>query len=379
MAQRLLAKRGLPSSSCFCDSDQRRNGARAESKILSVYVRDRRFVMRMQFTMIGLIGLASAGLASIGTMATAMGEEAGVASVDPYAARKVFYEELWQSKIAAALQYVDGAVVSVDVKISPEVSRTVVTKEYGSNPVAEIESTEVAEKAEQEAGSSGDGKRSTTSESSFTKRLVSESQTTRNVAGLTPESVSVTVSVPRHYYATVLARRQQMTDGRSVESNRQEELMAIEQEVTTQTGELVRTLLPRGKSEDTRVRVISFDAIDRAVEAAPRVERAAKLKHPKILTVVFGEEVAGKQDGIRQASATDDETFRMAALVKGVDAYGDLQIESHQIMKNGSEEWRRDMSGKVRAEIVRQHGGEVSASEVADLRLKTMRVRVGVK
>ena len=152
----------------------------------------------------------------------------------------------------------------------------------------------------------------------------------------------------------------------------------IEREVSTQIEETVGTLLPRGKAEDARVRVVSFDAIAQAVEAAPRLERAAKVKHPEVITVVFGggDVQEEKPEEVRQASATGEDTFRMAALVKGAGADGELQIEGHQVMKNGEEEWRRDMSGKVRAEVVRRHGGQVPANEVADLRLRTLCVRV---
>ena len=117
---------------------------------------------------------------------------------------------MWKSKIAAALQYVDGAVVCVDVKISPQVARTIVAKEYGAEPVAEIKTTKMTDQAEEESGSRGDGKKSTTSESRYTKNLVSESQVTTEIAGLTPEAVSVTVSVPRRYYASIWASRQPM-------------------------------------------------------------------------------------------------------------------------------------------------------------------------
>ena len=71
--------------------------------------------------------------------ANVRGEESSVVQSDPYAARKVFYEQQWQSKIEAALKFVDRVVVRVNVDLKPETGRTVTTKEYLPRPMIETE------------------------------------------------------------------------------------------------------------------------------------------------------------------------------------------------------------------------------------------------
>jgi hypothetical protein len=312
--------------------------------------------------------------------AHAVGDEAAVPNVDPYAARKVFYEELWRSKIAAALQYVEGAVVCVDVKIAPQVSRTMVATEYGSKPVTESESSKSADEIEQMVGGGSEGKKSTSSETIYTKNLVSESQVTTEIAGLTPESVSVAVSVPRSYYANVLANRQRAGEIAGEEGERSQQLLAIEQEVSAQIEEAVTGLLPRDQGDDDRVRVTSFDVIARAIEAASRIERAAELKHPDVVTVVFDAEDARASGrfALRASSLPGShDGFRLAAQVIGVAPNGNLQVESHRTIRIGEEEIRQDLTGEISSKAVRRNGDEVSAIEIAELRLREFRVTAG--
>lgn len=206
--------------------------------------------------------------------------EEDVATKDPYAARKVFYEAQWQEKVEQILHYIDGVVVSVNVELSPEIEKRIVTEEY-QNPVPSSErskrvvvknqpATAVAQ-VSQGPGRSTTGASTTEQEEEIeTESAIPRTETEIVHVGLIPKRVSVSIAVPRSFAKTIAAR--QRDEGATAESaGAKRDALGAHEEVLLHTIEnAVNVLLPRGELGDdeySRVEVHFFD--DKLGEVSP--------------------------------------------------------------------------------------------------------------
>lgn len=219
--------------------------------------------------------LAAAVWALVISAPNALAADANPAE-DPYASRKVFYEEHWRTKIVAALGFVRGAVVQVNVDLSTELQRTEEVERF-AEPAAVQRTTKLTRKSTAKETLrvvaetppkrflSDDPSAPTeeVTEESDIRSVIPRSKLTTTHAGLVPNSVSVSVSVPSSYYEAVLRRRLADTETKPGAANRADELAKIEDEVQSKVRETVAWLLPREPlgEESPRVKVVSFDVV----------------------------------------------------------------------------------------------------------------------
>ena len=184
---------------------------------------------------------------------------------DPYAVRKVFYERHWQQKITSALRYVDGAVVCVNVQLTPEIQTVVKRENFGDRPVAEFQ-IKRAEEVEsdshqtsvQGAGRTGDSPQSRTLEEQISKMAIGKTNTVSTVAGLIPTRVSVTVSIPRSYIRDVWSTRYGNTVSQQ-RSDKEGQLVKIQGTIRHMIRQTVMALVPSDPEGD--VEVLIFDDV----------------------------------------------------------------------------------------------------------------------
>jgi hypothetical protein len=322
-----------------------------------------------------LIGLLSA--------ADVRGEESSVVQSDPYAARKVFYEQHWQWKIEGALKFVDGVVVRVNVDLKPETGRTVTTKEYLPRPMIETE-VQSEQKHHTQVASSEDSKNASAQHAfpddavkseSYVKNIFSENQVETRTAGLVPNYVSVSVSVPKSYYAAVWAQSHQpaSSDDMTLEV-KQATLHNIENGICAKIESTVRALLPRESSQDM-VCVTSFDDIaDAKVQSSGQAKQQAIRQHDVVTVTFEPHDLAGATaffDRQSTSDTSDDATVRIPVAVVDVCPNGNLVVESQRTTKiDDVTKWRK-LTGVIRPDSIDPESRSVSASQVADLRLES--------
>jgi flagellar M-ring protein FliF len=196
-----------------------------------------------------------------------------VARDDPYASRKVFYEEHWQRKIDRVLHYIDGVVVSVNVELSPQVDKRVTAVEFKVPvPITENQKTIVAKNIPaavrsgmpaQSAGQFSEGDAVTSQQQeSETTYAVPKTQTVSTEVGLIPTDVYVCVAIPRSFVAAISS---QGLDGqpKPISSALDRNAMrVVETDLANKIEDAVNVLLPRrklGEDEYSRVEIHFFD------------------------------------------------------------------------------------------------------------------------
>ena len=314
--------------------------------------------------------------------ANVRGAENSVVQSDPYAARKVFYEQQWQSKIEAALKFVDGAVVRVNVDLKPEAGRTVTTKEYLPQPMVETK-VQSEQKHHTQVASSEDSKNASAQHAvpddsvkseSYVKNIFSENQVVTSSAGLVPNYVSVSVSVPKSYYAAVWTQSHPSAspDDMSPEV-REATLHDIENGICAKIESTVRALLPRESSQDM-VCVTSFDDIaDAKVQSIGQAKQQPIRKNDWVTVTFAPHDIAGAAAFFDRQSTSDnsDATARIPVAVVDVRPNGDLVVEGGRMIKTDNVIIWRKMTGVICPDSICLESRTVSASHVADLRLES--------
>lgn len=222
-----------------------------------------------------------------------MRAEENISHVDPYAARKVFYEERWQEKIEATLRYVKGAVVRVNVELTPEIERSVKTEVLEGEPVPEfvLRKTSKSSAGPFSTGpQKNPGETGTESiEEAHTRHFLPRKHVEETFAGLLPKQVSVAVIFPASYTEAIWNRR----NGRLPKEFRsradREELDCVEQEIKQRISETVAALLPKHFGTDTfcGVRVMSFEDLNTSAAEASTAGARPTLKVNDHVTITF--------------------------------------------------------------------------------------------
>lgn len=295
---------------------------------------------------------------------------------DPYAARKLFYEDHWQRKIERALSYIPGAVVSVEVQLSREVERYTTREEFVGPAGTEVESSvnvtkrsPAAEKPQVQA-SEGPGFKV----SANTRSVAEESRTEESLqnkipmsvtevihAGLTPESVRVSVVAPRSYAAAIQSR-EQSAGGAWTADDRQVSLHFIEEDAELQIKKIVTPLLPQRDSADDSSRVTVVFVDDTASAPQPMVAESGFLKVGDKVFVVTDEDLApaGRTPGRR--------VERHPAQVVEVRENGALLIRTPTPAVVDGQSTMVEVTGVVQASQV-QRDGSVPSQHVANLKI----------
>jgi len=203
---------------------------------------------------------------------------------DPYYARKQLYEQQLRGAVTEALVYVPGAVVQVSAELDRDVMHREEQVDYDPKAVAFEQSTRTKSErsenttpggrpgvaAQAAQGPSGGAAtvgpvttdRRTSNETEDldeqTRNLVSHTKVEREVHGLTPKRVRVTVVVPTSYYAQVWRERNGSGEPQG------NELAQIEEDVRKKIEATVVALLPspeKGEDPYPQVTVNSFQSL----------------------------------------------------------------------------------------------------------------------
>jgi len=186
-----------------------------------------------------------------------------------YANHKLKYERDWQRKIADQLKMIAGAVVNVNVEMSPEILDRSQSVKIDPKPVTVTsqeftkESTTTAPGTDGRPGAvpngvespgnraiavsqpTGTGNESTTSESrSQVQNLPGQEQLYKELAPLVPKKVTAAIDLPWSYYVKVWRERNPPPAGQPPKQPDPLELARIETETKELVKEKVRNLLP---------------------------------------------------------------------------------------------------------------------------------------
>lgn len=181
---------------------------------------------------------------------------------------KQHLEEHWQEKIERAVSFVTGAVVTVDVTVSPEISYREHSITYDDRPIiAETESKNTSrESGENRPGVVGNSSRSA-EEAPYEREEMSEEsvvnvtpsiERTIERAPFVPERVRVLISAPRSYLRRLLAVRR---DG---QEQGEDGVERLEAEVTAEIETIGVALIPpppQGEDAYPNVRVVWYDDV----------------------------------------------------------------------------------------------------------------------
>ncbi len=148
---------------------------------------------------------------------------AGNAIDDPYLARKREYQKQFIDQVLNALSHVPGVSVSVNVELSKELRKSVISDKVDPKQTAPIQSREISSTSSQTTSSpagrpgvaaqganapaalaQGPGNESTEERTETdTTNLPSKEQSRVDLVGLTPERVTVAIGVPMKYMVDV--------------------------------------------------------------------------------------------------------------------------------------------------------------------------------
>ncbi len=190
----------------------------------------------------------------------------GIATDDPYAARKYMYEETWKNQILTALSRVPGVTVAVNVDLDPK--RLHRQREIKNDPkTVPVQTTDKTRSTVQQgakpAGRPGYQANtpmalsSTTSKGSHQEEEESEQTAVNAVSGstieienqgLTPQRVAVSIGVPTSYFEKVWFERNRPDPNAQPQATpktpTQADLDQIQQEETANIQKHVAALLP---------------------------------------------------------------------------------------------------------------------------------------
>ncbi|WP_161603304.1 hypothetical protein [Blastopirellula marina] len=218
---------------------------------------------------------------------------------DAYAARKQFFENSWQDKIAAALNYIDGVNVTVNVELDPKMNQREERLEHGARPIALLTSAQKrteSSKVPKEGGRPGLAAQAPNQQAELTTAPARESsmeessEETASVtdktlmlsetASLTPQQVRVVVTVPQDYYAGIWNKQNPPALGAQPTTPDAGVLKKIEEEVKKSIESQVVTLLPPqppGDDPYPQVHVTSVTRTDQPTLAEPALADTAIL------------------------------------------------------------------------------------------------------
>ncbi len=186
-----------------------------------------------------------------------------------YANHKLKYERDWQRKIADQLKMIAGAVVNVNVEMSPEILDRSQSVKIDPKPVTVTSQEFTKESTTAAPGTAGrpgavpngvespgnraiavsqptsTGPESTTSESrSQVQNLPGQEQLYKELAPLVPKKVTAAIDLPWSYYVKVWRERNPTPAGQPPKQPDPLELARIETETKELVKEKVRNLLP---------------------------------------------------------------------------------------------------------------------------------------
>lgn len=171
------------------------------------------------------------------------------------------FEEHYAEKVRNAVQFIPGAVVTVNVEIDPTKSRQRTQTEYDPKKVALVSSEETTSSTEQSGGGSagaepgvasnlgsttavaatGGGQSNTESTEKRSEQFQASSLTVHEEErGGLPKLVTVAIGVPRSYYEDAWRRRGHATDATEAE------LQQLEQELNSRIQNQVAKVIPTG-------------------------------------------------------------------------------------------------------------------------------------
>lgn len=192
-----------------------------------------------------------------------------IVAIDPYVARKVFYEEHWQHKIERSLKYVRGAIVCVNVELTPEVSRQVVVREFDgeASPQMEYARSSTSGNSAPVFVASKNGKSSQKDANIEEESLVQYDQQTRNettqIAGLIPSRVQVAISVPESYVAEVwyYEKPHRGDQGKVDASDKAAQLVVVSKRIKSDIEETVARLVPTANEESEDLSIVFYSDV----------------------------------------------------------------------------------------------------------------------
>lgn len=211
-------------------------------------------------------------------------EDYGGPHNDEYIARKAHHEKQYQEKILRSLGYIPGVMVAADVKLNPEKMHREEEVKHDPKPVAvQSNETSVVESVESGAPAGPPGysaqqnapRRLAAASSGGTKEEREETQTNQynalssqvvksERAPLTPERVSVAVSVPTAYYEDLWRKLNPAAEGEEPKAPAPTDLDPIRQAEMAKIKEVVASLIPLpadGTDAKTLVTVSDFQTI----------------------------------------------------------------------------------------------------------------------
>jgi flagellar M-ring protein FliF len=210
------------------------------------------------------------------------GGDAELASAEEsaYMDYKSTYERLWQEKIAKALAFVAGSVVTVDVELTketvfhedtmtvdskPVVLRSTTTEKSNTNSRANPAGRPgVNGQANQQASIATSGVGESTSEESREdlERVGGHGRVVKSTAPLVPKKVTAAVGVPSSYYEQVWRERNPTPAGEEPKTPDDQAITAIEAEVIKKIEDMFVNLLPKlppGEDKYPLVTVKTFE------------------------------------------------------------------------------------------------------------------------
>lgn len=185
-------------------------------------------------------------------------------SLDPYGAAKRMYEKQWKDKIQAALAYIPGATVEVNVELNPELETNSTETNVDPKPVP-VEVSETSRNTNSQSSSPGGrpglaaqgavsanapatvatGNRSEDESTSHKERdLVTTKSSVSRKAGLTPKRVTVTVGVLSSYYEKIWRERNPTPTGAPPKQPDANALATIETDEQEKIRKYVFQLIP---------------------------------------------------------------------------------------------------------------------------------------
>ena len=214
---------------------------------------------------------------------------------DDYSSYKSIRENELTKKIFDALDFIPGAKIAVQIELTPEVRHEVTSIKYNEKPTA-IETSAQADEETITSGNTGgrpgvaanndpsgfansaasvDTQTTQTTRNSSNEQqrsVVGQERTTRELLPFSPKKVTVSIGVPKSYIAKVWHQENPPADGEQPGTPDQNQLDAIEGEVTTSIEKTVNNLLPSvdaGVNPFPRVAVTTFTALSVAPDPGP--------------------------------------------------------------------------------------------------------------
>lgn len=276
MALILRNMRGLEYASVQYDIEDKGGFPRRKEYTASVVVRpsgsdelDAKLVKSIQnYVSHSIAGLdvENVSVTDLNSRRTYSGTDTALAGMDddPYAARKRWFETHWTETIQGALRFIEGANVTVNVEIDPEMNRLEKGIKYDPRPTTLAASSDKQSESKRTPNNAGQtgleaqgpnrqaAVSTNTTESTSEKNreetlaVTNQDYTQRQMASLIPRRVKVSVSVPSEFYASVWSSRNPAATAPADPA----ELKKIEEETKKTIETTVVTLLPEQERGD---------------------------------------------------------------------------------------------------------------------------------